>query len=124
MAPGPHGVGAFLFIIKKCYYTNMKLEHASAEEVKRRVLEIVGRHLDLKSHRVFLFGSRVSGKSDERSDIDVGIEGKKALPPGVLSDIQDEVDELPVLYKIDMVDFAQVDEKFKKLAKEHIELVN
>lgn len=102
----------------------MKLEHASAEEVKRRVLEIVGRHLDLKSHRVFLFGSRVSGKSDERSDIDVGIEGKKALPPGVLSDIQDEVDELPVLYKIDMVDFAQVDEKFKKLAKEHIELVN
>jgi len=102
----------------------MKLEHENLEDLKRKILEIVGRHVDLKSHRVFFFGSRVNGKSRESSDIDVGVEGEHALPAGVLSDIQDEMENLPVLYKIDVVDFATVNEKFKKIAKERVELVN
>jgi len=102
----------------------MKLEHENLEDLKRKILEIVGRHADLKSHRVFFFGSRVNGQSVENSDIDVGIEGVLPLPAGVLSDIQDEIVNLPVLYKIDIVDFATVNEKFKAVAKEHIELIN
>lgn len=102
----------------------MKLEHESSENIKRQILEIIGRHVDLKTVRVFFFGSRVSGKSREFSDIDVGIEGWHPLLPGVLSDIQEEVEELPVLYKIDIVDFANVNEKFKNIAKENIEFVN
>lgn len=102
----------------------MKLEHESTEVIKRRVLEILGRHLDLDDYRVFFFGSRVSGSSRKASDIDLGIEGKRPVPAGVLSRIREEIEQLPFLYKIEVVDFADVGDKFKSVAKQHIELVN
>ena len=102
----------------------MKLEHESEKLLKEKILQILSRYLDLGEYRIFFFGSRVSGKSAVNSDIDVGIEGAKPLPFGVLSDIQDEIEELPVLYKIDVVDFANANENFKAVAKEQIELVN
>ncbi|MDR3643032.1 MAG: nucleotidyltransferase domain-containing protein [Candidatus Doudnabacteria bacterium] len=102
----------------------MKLEYESEKFIRKEIMRILGRNLNLSEYRVFFFGSRVNGKSVKNSDIDVGIEGRKPLPAGVLSDIRDEISELPVLYKIDIVDFANVNEKFKAIAKEHIELVN
>ncbi len=62
----------------------MHLEHISAEELKRDILGVVGRYLDLSAYKVFFFGSRVSGESDERSDVDVGIEGTQAVPLDIL----------------------------------------
>ena len=106
------------------YNKNMKLEYENPEEVKRQILNIISKHIHLSSYQVFFFGSRVSGKSDEWSDIDVGIEGAEPLPRGVLSGIKDEIEELPVLYKIDVVDFADVNDKFKILAKQQTERVN
>ena len=102
----------------------MKLEHESEEQLKEKILRVIAKYLNLAEYRVFFFGSRVSGKAREASDVDVGIEGAKPLPAGVLSDIQDAIEELPVLYKIDVVDFADANEKFKRVAKEHVELVN
>ena len=94
------------------------------KKIKKEILEIVGKYLDLKKYKVFFFGSRVVGKGDERSDIDVGIEGKKPVPAGAFLDIQDEIENLPTLYKIEIVDFAEVDKKFKEVAQKHIELIN
>lgn len=102
----------------------MKLEHESQEFIKKEILRILGKYLNLSEYSVFFFGSRVNGKSAQSSDIDLGIEGEKSLPPGVLSDIQDELDELPVLYKIEAVDFVTVNEKFKIVAKKHTEIIN
>ena len=101
----------------------MKLEHEDLEKLKKQLLAIIGRHIDLASYGVFFFGSRVNGRSVEQSDIDIGIEGDKPLPPGLLSDIQDEIEALPVLYKIDAVDFAKVNESFKAVAKQQVESV-
>lgn len=102
----------------------MRLENESEKLLKETILRIIGKHLNLDQYRVFFFGSRVSGRGNERSDVDVGIEGKQPLPVGVLSGIRDEIEDLPILYRIDIVDFARVNEKFKAVAKEHIELVN
>lgn len=102
----------------------MRLEHYSVKKLKKEILKIAGKYLDFKKYKVFFFGSRVAGKGDERSDIDIGIEGKKALPAGVLLDIQDEIENLPTLYKIEIVDFSRVDARFKKIAKKHIEMIN
>lgn len=102
----------------------MKLEFYPEEKLKKEILDIIGKYLDLKKHKIFLFGSRVEGKGNERSDIDVGIEGKKPLPAGVLLDIQDGIENLPTLYKIEIVDFAAVDKVFKQVAKQRIELLN
>jgi len=102
----------------------MKLAHYSEKKLKKEIKEIIGKHLDLKKYKVFFFGSRITGKGDEKSDIDVGIEGKEAIPAGAFLDIQDEIENLPTLYKIEIVDFAEVDKKFKEVAKKHIEMIN
>jgi len=102
----------------------MRLEHYPKEKLKKEILEIVGKYLDFHEYRVFFFGSRVAGKNDERSDIDVGIEGAKPIPAGTMLDIQEEIENLPTLYKIDVVDFYDVSEKFREVAKQHIEMFN
>jgi uncharacterized protein len=101
----------------------MKLEHYPQEKLKEEILEIVGKYLDLREYRVFFFGSRVSGQGDERSDVDVGIEGSVPVPKDAMRDIQEGIENLPTLYKIDIIDFCEVTEKFKKVAKQHIEIL-
>jgi len=101
----------------------MRLEHYSVEKLKKEILQIVGKHLDLNQYRVFFFGSRVSGRADERSDIDVGIEGPRPVHSGAMLEIEEEVENLPTLYKIDVVDFHDVGEKFKQVTKQYREML-
>lgn len=101
----------------------MRLEYYSAEKLKKEILEIIGKYLDLKKYKVFFFGSRVAGGGTERSDIDVGIEGPEPLPFGVLSDIAEEIENLPTLYKIEIVDFYKVPFKFREVARQHTEVL-
>ena len=101
----------------------MRLEFYPLDKLKKEILEIIGEYLDLKFYRVFFFGSRVKGNNFPRADIDIGIEGSKKTPAGVISDIKEELDKLPTLYKFDVVDFKTVSEKFKKEAKKKIEYV-
>ncbi len=71
-----------------------------------------------------MFGSRVKGDSWETSDIDVGIEGPKALPSRVRFALEEEIEHLPTLYTIDLVDFKEVSPKFKKEALKWTEYLN
>lgn len=97
----------------------MRLEHDSEEKIKKSVLNIVSKHLDLKKHKVFFFGSRVTGGGSERSDIDVGIEGPEPIPSPVWLEIQEEIENLPTLYKIEVVDFKRVSPEFREVALAH-----
>lgn len=99
----------------------MKLEFYSQDKLKKEIINIVSRYLDLKNYRVFFFGSRVRGDNFPRSDIDIGIQGPKEIPPDIKFKIQDEIDRLPTLYRFDLVDFRNTEENFKKLALKHIE---
>jgi len=98
----------------------VKLKHYSVEKLKKEIRQIVGKYLDLKEYKIFFFGSRVKG-NDDRSDIDIGIEGPKPIPLEVLSEIKEEIQNLPILYHIDIVDFKSVDKDFYKVAKQNIE---
>lgn len=101
----------------------MKIEHLSTQEFKKKVRKITKKYLNSK-YKVFVFGSRVTGKGSDRSDIDVGIEGPKPIPVEVLGNIKEEMDDLPFLYSIDVVDFKTVSSDFYKVAKEKIELIS
>ena len=102
----------------------MRLEHYSETKLKKEILEILGKRLDLKKYKIFFFGSRVSGLGNERSDIDIGIEGpEKALDLAWL-DIQEEIENFPSLYKIELVDFKRVTPIFKEVALQNIELIS
>lgn len=102
----------------------MRLEHYPLEKLKAELLEILARHLDLSRYRVFFFGSRVTGKGTDRSDIDVGIEGREPIPFGTLFAIREDVGRIPTLYKIDVVDFRGASEDFREVALQHIEIIN
>lgn len=99
----------------------MKIEHVQIEKLKQQILAIVGKHLDLRKYRVFFFGSRVLGKGSDRSDIDVGIEGSDPIPSVTFSEIVEEIEGLPTLYSIEVVDFSRVSKKFKQVAMEKVE---
>ena len=99
----------------------MRLEHYSEEKLKREILALLGRHLDLALFRVFFFGSRVTpGKGTDRSDIDVGIDGPP-VPSKTWLEIREEVENFPSLYKIEIVDFRRVAPIFRKVALRYTE---
>lgn len=51
-----------------------------------------------KAKEVILFGSRAKGTALERSDIDIAVSGIEDI-----EDLKDEIEEIPTLYKIDIV---------------------
>lgn len=66
--------------------------------------------------KVFVFGSRATGRSVTRSDIDLGIDLGHPIAPEVLAALREAFDELPILQRVDVVDFFSVDETFKTIA--------
>jgi predicted nucleotidyltransferase len=84
--------------------------------------KIVRRHVPDPAYRIFLFGSRADGSAHERSDIDIGIEGPRPVPATALALIQEELEEAPTLYTIDVVDFARVSEEFRRVARRRLPL--
>jgi len=83
---------------------------------------VIRRHVPDPAYRVFLFGSRATGSAGERSDIDIGIEGPAPVSRAALAAIHDELEEAPTLYTIDVVDFARMPERFRRVAERQIPL--
>lgn len=102
----------------------MRLEHYSSKQLKQEILAIASKYLDLSKYKIFFFGSRVAETGTKRSDIDVGIKGRKPVPAVSLVKMEEELEQLPILYKIEIVDFTQVSQKFKNVALEKIETIN
>lgn len=94
----------------------------AVRDAERMALDIVRAHLPDRAYRVFLFGSRAGGTAHERSDIDIGIEGPRAVPHETLAAIVETIDEMPTLYSVDVVDFARVPETFRSVARERVPL--
>lgn len=101
----------------------MELEFYPIEKFKKEVLKIIGKYLDLNEYKVFFFGSRVKGINFPRADIDIGIEGPKEIPAEEKLNIEEEIARLPTLYKIDVVDFKEVSDKFRKEVLKNVEYV-
>jgi len=76
------------------------------------VKQIVLKHIPKNEFAVFLFGSRAVGNANSLSDIDVGIMGTKPLPTLIMADLDSDLEESIVPFKIDLIDFYQVDKAF------------
>lgn len=94
----------------------------TAEEATRYAAETVRRHLPDPAYRIFLFGSRAEGTAHPRSDIDIGIEGPAPVPASILDALQEEFEEAPTLYTIDVVDFRRVSQDFRTVAQHRVPL--
>lgn len=73
-------------------------------EVHRQIIEAVARHLGRRQYRLYLFGSRAQGRATSRSDYDLGLLAEGPIELGVLARIQADLEELPILQTIDLVD--------------------
>lgn len=77
----------------------------------------------LGGYKVVLFGSRAQGKAKSHSDFDLGVVGDTPLPLVDFFAIEDMLEELPTLYRIDWVDFARVSERFQTHALQKVEVI-
>lgn len=102
----------------------MQPQHYPFTQLKLDLLKIATKHVDINEYKFFIFGSRVTNNGDDRSDIDIGVLGKKQLQPSVLFSIKEEIDNLPTLYTFDLVDFSTVSDSFRKVALKNIFNIN
>jgi len=61
---------------------------------------------------VVLFGSWARGDRRRWSDIDVGIRGKGPLPPLLLENLREVLEESTIPYRVEIVDLATVGPEF------------
>jgi predicted nucleotidyltransferase len=88
------------------------------EEILKQAAAVIKSELK-EGCRVFLFGSRAREICDEKSDIDIGILSDTSISGKQWMAIQEKLEQIPTLLKIDVVDFNTVDEGFKESALKH-----
>lgn len=80
------------------------------EKYINKIKEIIGKNVSSENGaRFFIFGSSVL--SENFSDVDLGFLG--ALSDGQTVKIREELEEAPIPYKFDLVDFNNVEESFR-----------
>lgn len=66
--------------------------------------------------KVFVFGSRARGDNQHTSDVDIGLIPYDKINRKKVVQLKEEIDDLNIPYKVEIVDFSQVSESFKKEA--------
>jgi hypothetical protein len=102
----------------------MRLEHYPQEKFKKEIKQIVDKHLLPVKYRLFVFGSRVNTAGDEHSDIDIGIEAANEIPAKTIAQLREDIENLNILYKIELVDFKKANSEFKSIALKSTEEIN
>lgn len=87
------------------------------------VTRVLRRHLPDPAYRILLFGSWATLDSIPTSDVDIGILGSKPVDEVVMAQIKEEVDRLPTLRKIEVVDLQTVEDRFRANVEKHGERI-
>ncbi len=95
----------------------------SLEESLDLIRNTIYKHFSREEYEAFVYGSRADGTAQKWSDIDVGIRGKERVPGSLIETVREELEESDIPYKVEVVDFAKVSDKFRGFAqKEVVEL--
>ena len=68
---------------------------------------------------VLVFGSRATGNSKEYSDLDLAIMGEEPLSLRVVSALDEALGESDLPFKVDIVEWARIDEGFRRIIRGH-----
>lgn len=82
--------------------------------------KIIANRLDLETYRLFLFGSRAVGQNRRFSDYDLGILGPKKVSATALALISADLDDSEIPYRVELVDFQNVSESFRRVAMKKV----
>lgn len=89
---------------------------------KKEITDIIKKSLWEDNYKLFLFWSRAKWKFKKNSDYDIWIIWNKKIDFIKILELKSKLNELPFL--IDIIDFNDVDENFKKVALKNIKLWN
>ena len=78
---------------------------------KEELLKII--HTHIPHCKVWLFGSRATGKQRSGSDIDLALDNGSIIPWSTITKILIDIDETTIPMKVDLVDLQNVDPEFK-----------
>ena len=85
------------------------------------VRDILQKHVP--SAEVRIFGSRITGKSKKHSDLDLVIVGKTAIESSLLSLLKTDFEESDLPFRVDVLDWHSVSERFQKKILEKYEIL-
>ena len=84
-----------------------------------RIKNIINKHLDSRKNKAFIFGSRANQSFSKFSDCDIGIEGEE-LNSELYFNLLNTFEQSDLPFRIDIVEFRDVSESFRKIAKQKI----
>ena len=93
-----------------------RIEAGKREDVQplvEEVVRVVREQVANEGLRIFLFGSWAEGRALAVSDLDIGLDAGEAIASVTMARILDELEELPTLRKIDLVDLRATDQEFR-----------
>ena len=96
-----------------------EMKERDIRPILRRMVQVIRRYLPDESHRILLFGSWTTLEAAPTSDIDIAIAGATAVAPTVMSEIHEEIDTLPTLRKIQIIDVQHVHDQFRDRVLSH-----
>ena len=81
-------------------------DHATVQAILERLLP---------GREVRAFGSRVSGKAKEFSDLDLAVMGEEPVSDAVLADLRDAFRESDLPFKVDVLEWAATRGSFRTI---------
>lgn len=81
-----------------------------------QIKELVTSELRNENAKIILFGSRARKKNNSFSDVDIGIIPKGKVNNDKITLLREKIENLNIPYKVEIVDFSDVSEDFKKEA--------
>ena len=88
---------------------NINLENKYIEFIAKTIQSVFA---DVE---IYIFGSRVQGKSYKYSDVDIAIKGEKKLDITKIITLKSKFHDSDFPYKIDIIDLNTIDNKFKNI---------
>lgn len=82
----------------------------------RARLKALGRKYHTRGIDLFMFGSLARKDHRPNSDLDLGIEWRRPISPKLFRELCRDVDDLPTVRKVDLVDFSSVPHTWKEIA--------
>lgn len=85
------------------------------------VRDILKRYIS--NYKVWAFGSRVTGKAKQYSDLDLAIISDRPLDFGLLGAMRDAFSESDLPFKVDLIDWAVTSREFQAIIKQSYEVI-
>lgn len=87
------------------------MKHGLSSEIVQQLKSVFARYPNI--HAVYLFGSRAKGNFRDGSDIDLAVLAPE-MKPEIFTQLWNEIDALPLVFKVDCLHFEQLDNNVLK----------